>query len=200
MQWHYVTATKDRKEISEEDLARLVAEEEVKRDTLIWREGMTDWLPVSQVRPEFFGGTPVDQAAFTGPVAEVPGEASSVDALSGDAPGSVPNAQMQGAPSYPYPAAQRPTCGLSIASMVCGIVGILLLSCYGFGVFPAIGAVITGHMSKANIAKANGALAGEGFALTGLITGYLSIGLVALGVILILIFGVAAVGLGTMNP
>src|SRR5690554_1662936 len=95
----------------------------------------------------------------------------------------------QAAPS-PYAAPQAgygqpmPPRGLSIASMVCGIVG-LVLSFFLFGFLPALAAVILGHigMKKEPTAK--------GFSLTGLITGYaglalsLLVGLIMLAAIFI---------------
>jgi hypothetical protein len=109
------------------------------------------------------------------------------------APESNPQPYAQSAPS-PYGAAQpaaygqpaygqgtygqpMPPRGLSIASMVCGIVG-LVLSFFMVGFLPALAAVILGHigMKKEPTAK--------GFSLTGLITGYAGI---ALSLIVVLI-------------
>src|SRR5690606_14562593 len=108
-------------------------------------------------------------------------------------PESNPQPYAQSAPS-PYGAAQpaaygqpvygqgpygqpMPPRGLSIASMVCGIVG-LVLSFFMVGFLPALAAVILGHigMKKEPTAK--------GFSLTGLITGYAGI---ALSLIVVLI-------------
>lgn len=93
-----------------------------------------------------------------------------------------PNAPQQNAPQpygqpaqspyyapagYGQPVAPR---GLSIASMVCGIVG-LALSIFLMGFLPALAGVILGHigMKKEPTAK--------GFSLTGLITGYAGVAL-----------------------
>jgi hypothetical protein len=81
---------------------------------------------------------------------------------------------MPGEASFtPVPAG--PPQGLSIASMITGISGILL-SFVAFGFLPGVAAVVTGHMAQKKQPY------GRPFWLTGLITGYISvaIGLIAL--------------------
>ena len=51
-------------------------------------------------------------------------------------------------------------CGLAIASLVCGVLGISLI------------AIILGHISFGKIRRSNGTLKGRGMALTGTILGY----------------------------
>ena len=51
-------------------------------------------------------------------------------------------------------------CGLAIASLVCGVLGISLI------------AIILGHISLGKIRRSNGTLKGRGMALTGTILGY----------------------------
>jgi hypothetical protein len=63
-----------------------------------------------------------------------------------------------------------PPSGLSIASMVVGLVS-LFLSLFGSGLLPGIAAVITGHLAARRQPHA------KGFWLTGIITGYVSIGI-----------------------
>jgi hypothetical protein len=73
-------------------------------------------------------------------------------------------------PAYPaYYGAPVPPRGLSITSMILGIVGVLGITAYGLGIFPAIAAVITGHIAQKKQPYA------KGFWLTGIITGYVSI-------------------------
>jgi hypothetical protein len=55
------------------------------------------------------------------------------------------------------------------------ILGILSLTCLGFGAVLAVPAVILGHLSKSSIRKSAGRLSGGGMATTGLILGYISI-------------------------
>ena len=81
-------------------------------------------------------------------------------------------------PYTPY-YSSAPTCGLAIASMVCGIVGVMF--CY-FCALLGIPAVICGHMALKQINESPLPMAGRGMAITGLILGYLWIGLTLLGI------------------
>ena len=63
------------------------------------------------------------------------------------------------------------TSGMAIASMVCGILGLLLW-------LPCIPAIILGHLGLSAIKKSAGALTGKGMAITGLVTGYLMIAII----------------------
>lgn len=69
--------------------------------------------------------------------------------------------------SNPSPAVPAETSGLAIASLVCGILFLFLPA--------AIGAVITGHLSRAEIRRSGGRKNGAGMALAGLILGYLGV-------------------------
>lgn len=60
--------------------------------------------------------------------------------------------------------APEKTSGKAIASLVCSLFGLLL--------FPAIVAVILGHLSIRDISRSAGRLGGKGLALAGLILGY----------------------------
>jgi hypothetical protein len=84
--------------------------------------------------------------------------------------------------TYAPPAAPS---GLSITSMVLGIVAVLGSFLYGIGLFPAIAAVITGHIARKRQPGA------KGMWLTGLITGYVGIAFSILWIVfVILIFAV----------
>jgi type II secretory pathway pseudopilin PulG len=69
------------------------------------------------------------------------------------------------------------TSSMAIASMICGILGLLFW-------LPCIPAIILGHMGLSAIKKSAGALNGKGMAITGLVTGYLVIALIPLIAIL----------------
>lgn len=80
---------------------------------------------------------------------------------------------------YPYaPPPVRPTSGLAVASMICGIAGAVLC----FLVIPSIVAVILGHMALKE--TANGVRAGHGQAIAGLILGYVVVGIAAVYILL----------------
>jgi hypothetical protein len=75
-------------------------------------------------------------------------------------------------PQSPPPLGSEPKKGLSITSLVLGILSIACLS-----ILAGIPAIITGHMARGRAKKEPGLYGGEGFALAGLILGYLSIAL-----------------------
>ena len=70
---------------------------------------------------------------------------------------------------------QKQTVGVAIASLVLGILGLILIGPLG-----SIPAVICGHIALSRIKKNPDALAGDGLALTGLILGYIQIGFMLL--------------------
>jgi hypothetical protein len=82
---------------------------------------------------------------------------------------------------HPWLAAQAagqvsPTNGLAVTSMVCGIVGLMLLFfCGVISGLAALPAVIFGHMALRAIKEAQIPLGGRGMAIAGLVTGYLGL-------------------------
>ncbi len=77
--------------------------------------------------------------------------------------------------------APLPTSGLAIASLICGVVGIV--TCF----LPGIAAVICGNMALKQMAVPNARVTGRGMAVAGLVLGYLSIVLLlALGALILL--------------
>jgi len=120
------------------------------------------------------------------PSAQVPAPESNPQPYAQSAPSPYGAAQpaaygqpVYGQPAYGQPVYGQPTAprGLSIASMVCGIVG-LMLSFFAFGFLPALAAVILGHIGIKKEPTA------KGFSITGLITGYVGI---ALSLVVVLI-------------
>ncbi len=75
------------------------------------------------------------------------------------------------------PAAAPRTSGLSIASLVCGILALPTLGLTG------LPAIITGHLGLSSIKKSGGALAGRGMAIAGLVTGYLGFSLIVIAIV-----------------
>lgn len=113
------------------------------------------------------------------------------------APVVPPPAPPYAAPSYTpgtyahgyYAAPQQPK-GLGIASMVTGIVGVFFSLGYGLGLFPAIAAIITGHLAQKRQPHA------RGFWIAGLVTGYVGLFLSLIGVGLLILIIVLAVSSG----
>lgn len=87
-----------------------------------------------------------------------------------------------------------PTDGLSIASLVCGILA--TMSCV-YGALLGIPAVICGHLSIKKINDSPVPVQGKGMAIAGLITGYIGI-LMSLG--LVVVFVIAFASSATHSP
>ncbi|MEM1423341.1 MAG: DUF4190 domain-containing protein [Planctomycetota bacterium] len=83
----------------------------------------------------------------------------------------------------------RPTSGMAIASMVCGIVGIPGLCFYGFGIVLGVLAVVFGEIANRQIKRGEVSAASKGFATAGRICGWISIavGLAVIGVIVFVV-------------
>ncbi|MBO0979192.1 DUF4190 domain-containing protein [Microbacterium sp. SD291] len=93
-----------------------------------------------------------------------------------------PGYPAYGAPAYPAP---RPSSGLAITSLICGIGGVVL-SWAIVPILASIVAVITGHMVLRQT-KANPALGGRGMAFAGLILGYVMVAVILIGIVTMVI-------------
>jgi hypothetical protein len=167
MQWYYSKNGTQLGPVEEGELRAKLAAGEVSQADLVWKDGMPDWQPAARVAELTFSPF---SASPTG----------SPQATAGTSPYSPPVHASYGG------FAPAPTSGLAIASLVCGIMG--LVTCL---FLPGIPAVICGHMALSRMAEPNVRLAGRGMAIAGLIMGYLSI-LIAVGFVLVVIIGVIA--------
>jgi hypothetical protein len=87
-----------------------------------------------------------------------------------------------GAQPYAYAqAVAGPPRGLSVASMICGIAGVVF-AVLSFGFLPAVAGVVLGHIAKRRQPYA------RPFWLTGLITGYVGVAIAVLQVGLVIAF------------
>ena len=169
MQWYYSKNSTQLGPVSLDELRAKLASAEVSATDMAWREGMSDWCPVSSIDELRFAL----RTQSNGPLAG----AGMIEG-SPYAPPSAP----PGAPSYAMP---PPTSGLAIASMICGILG--LMTC----LLPGIAGVICGHMALNQMADPTLRVGGRGMAIAGLVTGYLSVtGLV--GIVLVILFAAAS--------
>lgn len=75
----------------------------------------------------------------------------------------------------------RPTNGLAIASIVCGIVGLLLICLCYIGLPLSIAALVMGVVALGQINTRN--QEGRGLAITGIVTGIVSIGFAVTGIL-----------------
>lgn len=162
--WYYGSHGEQSGPVPGDEIRAMIAAGSIGAGTLLWREGMEQWLPLGQV-PEFAGIPGGVEAPAAGTI--VPGGAP--------VPGAV------------YPPVS-PTSGLAIASLVCGILGVVAMCAYVGGLF-GLPAVICGHLALGRIRQSAFdplPLQGRGMAIAGLITGYIAM---ALQVAAILFFG-----------
>lgn len=150
--WFYGKDNTQHGPVSELEIRTLISSGQINGSTIIWREGMADWIPMKDVA-EF--------QALVAPAGQVQAQ---------------PQAQAPATNPYTAPGAQQygtiPTDTLSIVSLVCGIMAII--TCYLWALF-GIPAVICGHMSLKKINSSPTPVAGRGMAIAGLITGYIGI-------------------------
>lgn len=71
----------------------------------------------------------------------------------------------------------------ALLSLISGILGWTLLPVLG-----SLGAIVLGHMARADIRRSAGQQVGDGFAIAGLVLGWLSVIVWLLGVILAVVF------------
>lgn len=140
--WYYGTNGQQHGPVEEAELKAMIAAGSVGPHTLVWRDGMADWLPLVAV-PEL-GGQPIP---------------------------AHPNQPTVFPPHQYIPAV---TNGSAIASMVCGIVGVI--SCYFWGLV-GIAAVVCGHRALRQIRESPVPMTGHGMAIAGLVLGYAGISL-----------------------
>jgi hypothetical protein len=108
--------------------------------------------------------------------------ASAVSELSG-AGRSASAAVSGGAQAYPM---APQTSGLAIASLVCGLVGMIgFFACWVPGLV-GIGGVICGHMALRQIKRNEAQYIGKGLAIGGLVTGYLATLCVLVSIIVVI--------------
>ena len=153
-EWYYGKGGQQEGPFDEATLRQRVASGQVNPTDLVWREGMAEWLPLSQV-------------------AELSSSSSVVAPSSGVVPAS-PYAPPETNPAVvaaSYTGAPA-TSGLAIASLVFGILA-LVSSCIYVGIIFGIPAVICGHMAMKKIAELQNPVGGKGLALAGLICGYI---------------------------
>ena len=163
-------------------------------DTLVWADGMADWIRADQV-PELAGlfGAPGAGGGY--------GQSQSQSQYTSqaqrpDAPPSYTPEGEAGGPMMDYSGTYdasggygqpQSTNGMAIASLVLGIVGIVTLCWF----IPAILAIVFGHLANGQIRQGRGQ--GAGLAKAGLIMGYISIGLSVVGWVMYVLFIVAIV-------
>src|SRR6187399_3775203 len=140
-------------ELSIEQINRMLAEGSLSGGDLAWQDGMAGWEPVSTMP----GVLPASPSGGVPPA--LPGAAGTyAPPLSNVAP-------------QPWMGATQINSGLAVASMVLGILCLILFFTHVFALLLGLLAVIFGHVSRSSIRRSQGRIGGGGMALTGLITG-----------------------------
>lgn len=182
MKWYYAKGGSQQGPVSTEDLQAKVSAGELAASDLVWRDGMKDWLPVTQVG---------DFANYL-PGAASPGAAARQAPASGDSPVAETPYQAPAAPAAPVGAAPVGS-GKATASLVLGIVAVVfgLCGCYGIMVSLPCGiiAIVLGNGVKKEIEMNPALQIDESKAKTGVLLGWIGLGL---GVV----FTIAIFGLG----
>lgn len=172
MDWYYSKNASQYGPVPEDELKAKIATGEVGPADLVWKDGMRDWTPSGSV-PELAARTPMTPAGYD----------TSGHSRNPEPPAQTPyqTPASTGVPTSVY-VATPPTSGLAIASLVCGIMGLVTCLC-----LPGIPAVVCGHMALSRIAEAQGRLGGRGLAIAGLVTGYLSVVILVIFVLMIFV-------------
>lgn len=190
MNWYYAKNGAQQGPVSLEDMKSRIAMGEVSATDLAWREGMSDWMPVSAIAE--LKMEPAPPRPETGPYAAHAGQVSQEQAPAPE-PYRPPVASPSAAPAA-YQASQPPSQGLGIASLVCGILALVSCCVVGFLNLPlVIAAIVTGHMALSKIKGDPARYSGKGMAKAGLATGYLGL----VGAILV---GIFVMQVGSMDP
>lgn len=142
------------------------------------------YAPQPPAAPDPYAPPPVSGNPYSSPVSADP---YSTPPTSGTpySPPPPPAAPYTPYGGYQQVPASSGSNGMAIASMVLGIVGVLLCWCYGIGALPGLIGAILGHVSLKQI-KERGQ-EGRGMALTGIITGWIAVALVVVGIVIVAI-------------
>ena len=101
MQWFFLSDTQEQVPVSEEQMASLVQTGVIRSNTMIWREGMPQWVSCSEVKPELFA----QPQAQSQPLRAAPVIGAAATARHQTAPvGYAPQPQPQPHP-HPHPQA-----------------------------------------------------------------------------------------------
>lgn len=166
-------------QFKEEDIRQGLAAGQFLTSDLVWREGMPQWLPMTEV----FGFAAA--AAISAPMVSHGGAVS-----------PPPVSHEQGMAAYQHVGVGiMPTSGLAIASMITGILSLVSFLVCAVGAVLAIPGIICGHMSLAEIRRSGGQVQGRGMAIAGLVTSYVTVAIGVVMLVFVLLFvGIAAAG------
>ena len=145
-QWFYGQDGAQRGPIDLEAIRALAASGQLRPRDLVWRQGMTDWLPATQVMPELFATAAADAPAPT-PESLAPEPVAPVRPTPvAPTPQAGPYAQPAGDPiGYQTPLYEADSQnGRAVASLVLGILSIPSCLCPLIGIPLGIVAIVLG--------------------------------------------------------
>lgn len=188
MDWYYANERDEQVQVSEDELKRLAQTGALKPDAFVWNESMDDWKACRLVKPEWFTNVATAPSVGTAPATG-----------SGILPAPTSSAPGDPTPVLPRRQAVQPTDGLALASLICGIAGLVFMGCYGAGFPISLAGVICGHMCRKRLLS-EGNTSSAGLALAGIITGYIGLALIVLALLIIGLFFGFAIFASEMAP
>jgi hypothetical protein len=188
-QWYYSKGGEQKGPVEQQELQRLCSNGEVKSSDLVWRDGMANWQPVSQVPELAAVASAQPQAGWQQPAAPQAGYQQP------QAGYQQPGFQQPGYQQPPYGQPGQPPLGYggyapqgagyaagpsfakdAQTAMILSIIG--LVCC---GICGIIGLVL-GMKAKKNM-QASGNFEGQGMATAAIVMGWISIAFMIIGVI-----------------
>ena len=173
--WFYGKNGEQHGPIEADDIRNRLRSGELSNETLVWREGMSQWSPLGEIlelrEPVPPGGVAPEQVPSMAPAAEVtpvPASFPAPNPISSPSPTSSSLAHSRSAPRAPQLVAPVQQNSMALISMILGVVSVLC----GW-IFTGIPAIIFGHLAKKKIRESPVSQTGEGLATAGLIMGYL---------------------------
>lgn len=189
MQWYYSKNSTQLGPVSQDELIAKIASGEVSPSDLVWKDGMADWIPSSQV-PELRGAAP-SQAA--------PSQPAPAPVSLGGQPTSYGAPVSNPIPHAPVGAPRSPVAGKASTAMTLGIVSMVLaFLCGCLGGLPCgILAIVFGNQYK-KAAETDPSLLPElGKAKNGIMMGWIGI---AIALIMTIVGVAIQVAAGAFNP
>lgn len=170
MQWYYSKNGSQLGPIGAAEIEAKLRSGEIAPTDLVWKDGMADWVPASQVGEL--------RALVSGPAATPVTPAAAIPAstpIASSSPYGTPQAPIAPAGSPAVVPGMPLKSGLAIASMICGIVGLLTCCIWCLSLPLAIVGVVLGHVALSKAKSDPAQFGGKGQAKAGLVTGYLGI-------------------------
>jgi hypothetical protein len=179
--YYYADNNQQRGPVTKEQLRVLG----IRPSMLVWREGMQNWQEAGQVPDlaDLFGPGP-SAAVHAAPVAHAPSPSPTL-------PHWQPPVQV--GYQQPYAAYQNLPSGMAVASMVLGIISLVLFCVWYISLPCAITGLALGITAKGRADRGVGG--GRGMAIAGIVCTSIALGIMGLLLALVLV-GVGVAGLG----